>query len=154
MRKEVKIGIYSVVILLCAWAGIRFLSGLDVFGRTRNYTAHYEQVNGLQDAAAIVIHGVKVGQVTGIELNKEQGGVDVNLSVSKEYNIPTDSKAMMFSAGLMGGKSIEIQLGEAAEYLKNGDSIQTGVILDMFDTLANELGDIKVRVATLLDNLN
>ena len=154
MRKEVKIGIYSVVILLCAWAGIRFLSGLDVFGRTRNYTAHYEQVNGLQDAAAIVINGVKVGQVTSIELNKEQGGVDVNLSVSKDYNIPTDSKAMMFSAGLMGGKSIEIKLGEAAEYLKNGDSIQTGVTLDMFDTLANELGDIKVRVATLLDNLN
>ena len=154
MRKEVKIGIYSVVILLCARAGIRFLSGLDVFGRTRNYTAHYEQVNGLQDAAAIVIHGVKVGQVTGIELNKEQGGVYVNLSVSKEYNIPTDSKAMIFSAGLMGGKSIEIKLGEAAEYLKNGDSIQTGVTLDMFDTLANELGDIKVRVATLLDNLN
>lgn len=154
MRKEVKIGIYSVVILLSAWAGIRFLSGLDVLGRSRNYKAHYEQVNGLQDAAAVVINGVKVGQVTGVELNVEQGGVDVTLSVSKNYNIPTDSKALMFSAGLMGGKSIEIQLGEAAEYLKNGDSIQTGVTLDMFDTLANELGDIKVRVATLLDNLN
>ena len=90
MKKEVKIGIYAVVILLSAWAGIRFLSGLDVFGRTRNYTAHYEQVNGLQDAAAVVINGVKVGQVTGVELNIEQGGVDVNLSVSKEYDIPTD----------------------------------------------------------------
>ena len=55
MKKEVKIGIYAVIILLCAWAGLRFLSGLDVFGRTRNYTAHYEQVNGLQDAATVVI---------------------------------------------------------------------------------------------------
>ena len=154
MKKEVKIGIYAVVILLSAWAGIRFLSGLDVFGRTRNYTAHYEQVNGLQDAAAVVINGVKVGQVTGVKLNKEQGGVDVNLSVSKDYDIPTDSKALMFSAGLMGGKSIEIKFGEVTDYLKNGDSIQTGVTLDMFDTLANELGDIKVRVAALLDNLN
>ena len=154
MKKEVKIGIYAVVILLSAWAGIRFLSGLDVFGRTRNYTAHYEQVNGLQDAAAVVINGVKVGQVTGVELNTEQGGVDVTLSVSKDYNVPTDSKAMMFSAGLMGGKSIEIQLGKASEYLKNGDAIQTGVTLDMFDTLATELGDIKVKVADLLDNLN
>ena len=154
MKKEVKIGIYTVVILLCAWAGIRFLSGLDVFGRTRNYTAHYEQVNGLQDAAAVVINGVKVGQVTGVALNIEQGGVDVTLSVSKDYNVPTDSKAMMFSAGLMGGKSIEIQLGEATEYLQNGDAIQTGVTLDMFDTLAAELGDIKVKVADLLDNLN
>ena len=154
MKKEVKIGIYAVVILLCAWAGIRFLSGLDVFGRTRNYTAHYEQVNGLQDAAAVVINGVKVGRVTGVALDVENGGVDVTLSVNKAYNIPTDSKAMMFSAGLMGGKSIEIKMGESKEYLKSGDAIETGVTLDMFDTLANELGDIKERVATLLDNLN
>ena len=154
MKKEVKIGIYAVVILLCAWAGIRFLSGLDVFGRTRNYTAHYEQINGLQDAAAVVINGVKVGQVTGVALDVENGGVDVTLSVNKAYNIPTDSKAMMFSAGLMGGKSIEIKMGEAKEFLKSGDAIETGVTLDMFDTLANELGDIKERVATLLDNLN
>jgi phospholipid/cholesterol/gamma-HCH transport system substrate-binding protein len=154
MRKEVKIGIYAVVILLAAWAGIRFLSGLDVFGRTRNYIAHYEQINGLQDAAAVVINGVKVGQVTGVKLDLEQGGVDVTMSISKNFNIPTDSKAMLFSAGLMGGKSIEIKLGEAKEYLKSGDNIQTGITLDMFDTLANELGDIKERVATLLDNLN
>ena len=154
MRKEVKIGIYAVVILLCAWAGIRFLSGLDVFGRSRTYTAHYEQVNGLQDAAAVVINGVKVGQVTGVEINLEEGGVDVKLSIDKKFDIPTDSRAMMFSAGLMGGKSIEIKMGENKEYLQSGDAIQTGVTLDMFDTLANELGDIKERVAVLLDNLN
>ena len=154
MRKEVKIGIYAVVILLSAWAGIRFLSGLDVFGRTRTYTAHYESVNGLQDAAAVVISGVKVGQVTGVEVNLEKGGVDVTLSVDKEFDIPTDSRAMMFSAGLMGGKSIEIALGKAKEFLQSGDAIETGVTLDMFDTLANELGDIKVKVADLLDNLN
>ena len=154
MRKEVKIGIYAVVILLAAWAGIRFLSGLDVLGRSRNYNAHYESVNGLQDAAAVVINGVKVGQVTGVEINFEQGGADVQLSIDSSIDIPADSKAIMFSAGLMGGKSIEIKLGEAKEYLKSGDNIQTGVTLDMFDTLANELGDIKAQVTTLLDNLN
>lgn len=154
MKKEVKIGIYAVIILLCAWAGIRFLSGIDVFGRTRTYTAHYESVSGLQDAAAIVINGVKVGQVTGVEVNQESGGVDVTLSVSSDFDIPKDSEAVMFSAGLMGGKSIEIKMGEATEYLANGDAIQTNIQLDMFDTLANELGDIKGRVVTLLDNLN
>lgn len=154
MKKEVKIGIVAVAVLLMAWAGIRFLSGLDVFGRSRTYTAHYEQVNGLQDAAIVVISGVKVGQVTGVVLNTEQGGVDVTLSIDSKFDIPTDSRAMIFSAGLMGGKSIEIKLGEAKEYLESGDAIQTGVTLDMFDTLANELGDIKVKVSTLLDNLN
>lgn len=154
MKKEVKIGIYAVVILLCAWAGIRFLSGLDIFGRTRTYTAHYESVIGLQDAAAVVISGVKVGQVTGVEVNREKGGVDVTISVSSDFDIPNDSEAVMFSAGLMGGKSIEIKLGEAKEYLKDGDAINTNVSLDMFDTLAAELGDIKERVTTLIDNVN
>ena len=154
MRKEVKIGIYAVIILLAAWAGIRFLSGVDVLGRSRTYTAHYEQVNGLQDAAAVVINGVKVGQVTDVELNFEQGGADITLSIDSSVDIPTDSRAMLFSAGLMGGKSIEIKMGEAKEYLESGDAIQTSVTLDMFDTLANELGDVKERVTTLLDNLN
>lgn len=154
MRKEVKIGIYAVVVLLCAWAGIRFLSGLDVLGRSRSYNAHYESVTGLQDAAAVLINGVKVGQVTGVEVNLEKGGVDVKLSVDSKFDLPADSRALMFSAGLMGGKSIEIKLGESKEMLANGDTIQTGVTLDMFDTLANELGDVKVKVTELIDNLN
>ena len=154
MRKEVKIGIYAVVILLCAWAGIRFLSGSDVLGRTNTYTAHYENVTGLQNAAQVVISGVKVGQVTDVEVNKEKGGVDVTLSISSEYDIPVDSRAMMFSAGLMGGKNIEIKLGQATEYLSNGDQIATGSSLDMFEMLTNELGDIKERVVKILDNVD
>jgi phospholipid/cholesterol/gamma-HCH transport system substrate-binding protein len=154
MRKEIKIGIYAVVIIAAAWAGIRFLSGLDVFGRTNTFTAHYEQVDGLQDAAAVTINGVKVGQVTGVQLNTEKGGVDVILSVDNNINIPVDSRAMMYSAGLMGGKSINIQLGESKEMLQNGATIETGVTLDLFDTLANELGDVKEKVTTLIDNVN
>lgn len=154
MRKEIKIGIYAVVIIAAAWAGIRFLSGLDVFGRTNTFTAHYEQVDGLQDAAAVTINGVKVGQVTGVQLNTEKGGVDVTLSVDNNINIPVDSRAMMYSAGLMGGKSINIQLGESKEMLQNGATIETGVTLDLFGTLANELGDVKEKVTTLIDNVN
>lgn len=154
MRKEVKIGIYAVVILLAAWAGIRFLSGLDVLGRNKSYNAHYEQVNGLQDAAAVVLRGVKIGQVTGITINTEEGGVDVKLSVDSSYDIPVNSKAMMISAGLMGGKSIEIVLGDATEVLENGATIEGGITPDMFETLGSELGDVKERVSILLDNLN
>ena len=154
MRKEIKIGIYAVVILLAAWAGIRFLSGADIFGRNRTYVVRYEQVNGLQNAAAVVISGVKVGQVTDVAVNMEQGGVDVKITVDSKFDIPADSRAMMFSAGLMGGKSIEIALGTSTEMLKNGDAIQGGVTPDMFEMVGAELGDIKVQVSALIDNLN
>ena len=154
MRKEIKIGLYAVVILLAAWAGIRFLSGVDVLGRSNTYHAHYAQVDGLQDAASVVVNGVKVGQVTGVKLNLEKGGADITLSVSSEINIPNDSKAAMYSAGLMGGKAIEIKLGKSTDYLQNGDNIQTEVTLDMVSTLTNELGSIKESVTTLINNVN
>ncbi len=154
MRKEIKIEIYAVVILLAAWAGIRFLSGVDVLGRSRTYTAHYANVDGLQNAAAVTVNGVKVGQVTGVTLNLEKGGADITLTVDSSINVPTDSRAMMYSAGLMGGKSIEIKLGAATEYIANGGTIETGSTPDMFSTLANELGDIKTQVSTLIENLN
>ena len=154
MRKEIKIGICAVILLGAFWWGFSFLSGLDVLGRNNKYTIHYEDVNGLQGDAAVVINGVKVGQVANIALNKEKGGVDVTISISSEYDIPTDSRAVLFSAGLMGGKSIKIQLGEATEYVQNGEAIEAEVQSDMFDTLANELGDIKERVVVLVDNVN
>jgi phospholipid/cholesterol/gamma-HCH transport system substrate-binding protein len=154
MRKELKIGICAVVLLGAFWWGFSFLSGLDVLGRNKEYTIHYEDVNGLQGDAAVVINGVKVGQVSNIALNKEKGGVDVSVSISSEYDIPTDSRAVLFSAGLMGGKSIKIQLGESDEYLQNGEAIEAEVQSDMFDTLTNELGEIKERVVVLIDNVN
>ena len=154
MRKEIKIGICAVILLGAFWWGFSFLSGLDVLGRNNEYTIHYEDVNGLQGDAAVVINGVKVGQVANIALNKEKGGVDVTISISSEYEIPTDSRAVLFSAGLMGGKSIKIQLGEATEYVQNGEAIEAEVQSDMFDTLANEVGDIKERIVVLVDNVN
>lgn len=33
MRREVKIGVFAVVMLGCLWGGIRFLSGIDIFSR-------------------------------------------------------------------------------------------------------------------------
>jgi phospholipid/cholesterol/gamma-HCH transport system substrate-binding protein len=130
------------------------LSGADIFGRNRTYVVRYEQVNGLQNAAAVVISGVKVGQVTDVAVNLEQGGVDVNITVDSAFDIPADSRAMMFSAGLMGGKAIEIKLGEATEHLSSGAQIATGTSLDVFEMLTNELGDIKERVVKVLDNVD
>ena len=45
MKKEVKIGIYALVIFLSAWAGVRFLSGVDIFGRTDVYYAYYDNAS-------------------------------------------------------------------------------------------------------------
>ena len=45
MRREVKIGIFAVLMIGALWAGIRFLKGFDIFSRNAVYYAAYDQVD-------------------------------------------------------------------------------------------------------------
>ncbi|MBE6193479.1 MAG: MCE family protein [Rikenellaceae bacterium] len=155
MKKEVKIGIYALLIFLASWAGIRFLSGADIFGRSDLYYAYYDDASGLQNASSVVIRGVKVGQVSSVTISADDPTkVEVALAISKEYKIPTDSKAKIFSAGLMGGQAVEIVLGHATTTLAKGDTINSDVEVGMFDAIATEFGDIKEKLVVMMDNIN
>lgn len=155
MKKEVKIGIYAVVIILAAWAGIRFLSGIDIFGRSASYYAYYEQAPGLEPASSVVIRGVKVGQVAKVEVEPEHTDrVKVTFSVARSYKLPADSKAKLFSEGLMGGKAVEILLGESSEILGSGAEIMGENERDLMATVGAEIGDVKEKLMTLMENFN
>ena len=155
MKKEVKIGIYALLIFLGAWAGIRFLSGADIFGRTNTYYVYYDNANGLQNAAAVAIRGVKVGQVSNIAIAADEPSkVAVTLAVSKAYSIPMDSKAKIYSAGLMGGQAIELILGTSTEILEPESKITPLVELGMVEMLTSEFGDIKEKLMGMVDNIN
>lgn len=155
MKKEVKIGIYALLIFLGAWAGIRFLSGADIFGRTHNYYVYYDNASGLQNAAAVVIRGVKVGQVSNVAIAEDEPSkVAVTLAVSKDYSIPSDTKAKIFSAGLMGGQAIELVMGSSTEMLEPGSKITPLAEPGMIDMLTSEFGDIKEKLMGMVDNIN
>ena len=155
MKKEVKIGIYAIAILLCAWGGIRFLSGVDVFGRHALYYAHYEQVNGVQNAAPVMIRGVKIGKVSEIRVSPDDPtGVEVVLSIPRSYRLPTDSEAKIFSTSIMGGKAIEIVLGSSPEILESGSDIRSCYAKDIMAVADSELDYYKDKITTLVENFN
>lgn len=155
MKKEVKIGIYALLIFLGAWAGIRFMSGADIFGRSNEYFAYYEDASGLQTASAVVIRGVKVGQVTSVVISpQDPSKVQVAMAISKDYTLPVDSKAKIFSAGLMGGQAVEIILGTSTQSLEKGATIESEVEVGMFDAISSQFGDIKDKLVVMVDNLN
>lgn len=155
MRREVKIGIFAVVILLSAWAGIRFLSGLDLFSRTRVYYASYDNVSGVQMATPIYIRGVKVGTVTGISFDPEKSDdVVLALSVRRQYDIPSDTEAKLFSDGIMGGKAVELLLGRSSQMLKSGDEILTRQEPDLMAVAGGELQGLSSKITALADELS
>lgn len=155
MKREVKIGIFGVAMILVAWAGTRFLSGLDILARNVEYVAVYDQVDGVQEASAVMMKGVKIGTVTAIELDPSVSDqVAVHLVIKHAYRIPTNSEARIFSDGLMGGKAIEIIWGDASTCLEAGDTIPSSLSRDLMDVAGSELDFFKQRFSLLTDDLS
>lgn len=150
MKKEVRIGIFGVAMILCAWAGIRFLSGIDIFSRNVDYFAAYDEVAGMQEASPVVMRGVKIGTVTEIIFGSSQSEkVLLRLTVKKQYDIPKDSEARMISSSIMGGKAVEIVLGNSPEIFERGDTIPSSTAPDVMASI----DPIMQKVTLLADQL-
>ena len=162
MKREVKIGIFAVAMIGVAWAGIRFLKGFDIFSRNVEYYAAYDQINGVQNASPIMMKGVKIGSVTRLSFDPARSDkVVLQFTIKRQYRIPTDSEAKIFSNGLMGAKAIEITYGTADTYLQKGDTLRSSRDRDLMDMAGSELDFFKQKVSQLttdlsrtLDNLN
>ncbi len=154
MNKEIKIGLFTILMILAAWAGVRFLKGSDVLSNYNHYYAHYEQINGVQESSSIYVRGVKIGSVTEIALDPSfDGGVTLRLSISSRYRIPMDSKAKIFSNGIMGSKGIEITWGVNEEILVSGDEIISTQPVDLMDKASSELDYYKDKLDTITTEL-
>lgn len=155
MKREVKIGLFAVVMIVAAWAGIRFLQGLDIFSRNAVYYASYDQVSGIQAASPILLKGVKVGTVTGISLDPQRSdNVVLQFTIKRQYRIPKDSEAKIFSDGFMGGKAIEILYGKSSEYLEKGDTLRSVRGRDLMDMVGSELEFFKQKISQVTADLS
>lgn len=155
MKREVKIGIFAVAIICCSWAGIRFLSGIDIFGRNVSYYAHYDKINGINNASPVMIQGVKVGAVTDIILDPASSDkVIVKLSVKHRYQIPDNSEAKIYSPGLMSSMAIGLTLGDSSTFLENGDQITTSTEADLMEVATEKLLGLTDQIAQIGEQLS
>ena len=155
LRKEAKVGIFGILMVLVLYWGINFLKGQDIFARNNTYYAALDQVNGIQTSSAIVIKGYKVGVISG--MNYQQGAdgkIVLELSVKSKNKIPTNSKALIFSEGIVGGKSVEIQLGSAPQYLQSGDTLYSEVDKGFLEVAGSEFEYIKQMLHQLVGDIS
>ncbi len=154
MKREVKVGVFAVAVLLAAWFGARFLKGSELFSNNYKYYAYYDQVGGIQTASHVMIYGVKVGSVTKVTLDEDPSkGVELELSIDRRYRIPADSKAKIFSNGVMGGKAVDIVMGSSPEYVDDGGTLASEVGVDIIDMAGSELEFFKEKITEVVGSL-
>ena len=78
--------------------------------------------------------GVVVGRVTDIDFDRDTYEAIVSMTIEHKYdNIPEDTTASIFTAGLLGEQYIGLEAGGSEDYLKQGDSFkltQSAVVLE------------------------
>lgn len=87
-------------------------------------SADFSGIGGLKAGDDVVISGVKVGSVQGVELMKDSFLARVHMSVDKAIELPSDTVALISSESLLGGRYLALEPGAEEEVLTDGGNIQ------------------------------
>ena len=158
LRNEYQIGIAVLVTFIVLILGINFLKGKTFFSGQKTYYAIYDDVTGMHESSYIYVNGMKAGHVVKISpMTRKNDKFLVELSVDKNIDIPKDSRLTLFSAGLMSGQALRIDLGKSETLLQTKDTMQGGIEKGLTDEIApmgETLSSILKRIDTLTNTLN
>lgn len=152
--KELKIGVFIVVILVATFFVINYLRGKDILNKEISLIGYFDNVEGLLASAPVQIRGFEAGKVSVVEYDKEKDNFRVVCDVNKDFKIPSDSKLTLFSTSIMGGKGITIELGESTNFVSDGDELSTGSMPDLIGSLTTSIGPLLGKLNQMVDNLN
>lgn len=85
--------------------------------------ASFRSIEGIGVGSDVRLAGVKIGTVTGLDLNPETFRAEARFSINSGVQLPEDSAVVVSSEGLLGGNFIEMLPGGALETLADGDEI-------------------------------
>ncbi len=107
-------------------------------GDTYEVTARFDNIGGLSIRSPVKASGVLVGRVSNIKYDKDYSVAVVTMSIQNRFDsFPIDSRASIYTAGLLGEQYIELVPGIEDDYLEDGSDI---VMADSALILENLIG--------------
>ncbi len=153
ISNEVKVGLLSIIAISLAVFGFNYLKGKDIFNNPKKIYAVFSDLGSLDKSNAVKINGLSIGNVFNFkEKDKNVSAIIVEIHLTRDINIPINSVAYI-STGLLGGSNITIEKGDANEYLKDGDTIETREDLGIFGNVQSQIAPALNSVKTTLDTL-
>ena len=73
MHREIKVGLFFLVVIAMVFGGIQFLKGRGVLHIDQEFVVYYDNVRGLAPSDDVIINGLVVGKVSSLKLDKNNG---------------------------------------------------------------------------------
>ena len=85
--------------------------------------ARFDRIDGLKRGADVTVSGVKVGSVTGFDLDRKTYQAVVRMMVSSSVGLPLDTNAKIVSESLLGGMVVVLEPGGDSKMIQAGGEI-------------------------------
>ena len=155
LSKEARIGIIVAAGIALLFWGINYLKGKDFFSRQMVVYALYSRVDGLAPSNPVLVNGLKIGSVKNLLLLPDHSGkIVVSMHINRDILIPRNSTAQIFSADLLGAKSIQMIFGDSKEEVQDGDTLVSDIQRSLSQEVNAQVGPIKVKAENLLSSLD
>lgn len=151
--KEVKVGLFMISAIVLLYFGFNFLKGIDFFSSSNKYYAVYKNVDKLTESNQIFLNGYAVGRVSDIIIQQRKDRVLVELSIDSEIVVNKASVAVL-NGELLGGRFIQLVVGNSDERLKPKDTIRSDVAKGLSDFIAENAEPVAANLQTTLRKLN
>lgn len=126
MKRNVIETVLGAVVLLVAALFLAFSYSSAGMGSSDGYEVHarFSGIGGLGVGDKVVVSGVKIGQVSRIELDTDTYLADVFLDIQDQYQLPEDTAAFISSESLLGGLYMQLEPGAAEDMIEDGGLIE------------------------------
>lgn len=86
-------------------------------------SARFDRIDGLKRGADVTVSGVKIGSVTGFDLDRKTYQAVVRMTVSSSVSLPLDTNAKIVSESLLGGMVVVLEPGGDNKMIQAGGEI-------------------------------
>lgn len=160
ISREFKTGVVAILVISLFIWGYNYLKGYNLFdGPSDTYFTRYNNVQGLNTASPVTVNGYTIGKIVDIDFDTDpdkQGELIVEFSITEPFTFSKNSVARIYSASLMGGKSLAIIPSYVGETAEPGDFLKGEIESDIFSSVGEKLNPLQAkleRVITSADSL-
>jgi len=133
--------VMGAVVLMVAGMFLFFAYSSAEVKSVRGYevSAAFYKIGGLNKGGDVRISGIMVGTVTEQGLDPDTFDAVIKMSISPNVKLPVDTVASIASEGMLGGKYVRLEPGNAKTYIEEGGAITK---TKDFRSLEDQVGEI------------
>ncbi len=150
-RREFRVGAFVLIGIISVMVSLFLLTDPSTFRGRYQISTLVEDAGGIRRGDAVQMRGVNIGRVMSFTLAPE-GGVLITLELDGEWEIPAGSQTRLVSAGIVGGRTVEIIEGDGPGLVPSGGQLSGENIEGILD-FPPELGRDAQKVLTRIQDL-